>query len=421
MGDSKAPSLDVKKSSKKEEEKPRRTIRIELKLFEPSSDSFPRFNVPKLLYKEMKKYKKSKEAPGPVIDESASMSQSHSQLSDHEDDDVARIARQFEEKYGAGSGYDAVADKGAGYDENDSFIDNTEAFDEMFVDDTPRGGFYINSGRLEFNKKESTSKEVVKDKIVASKKRSIGSLSSAETDNNEENGGTSSGTNSKKLKTHKAKTKKVKRKENDEPEKKGKVIAIKDMLRAKRDNLLKSKSTSPVKHHRNKILSDDEESEPGSIALSESSTDSDVKVVEAPPIIVELPPDLPESIMSLIKEFKTTAFGKTHDDVTNNESLYQILQQIDSSYLSQEKKNQIQTYMNSIAQSKGLYKRLNTERKSSQTISQSTSSTITANTDVTQQESRSPQQHRSPQSQIQPSQQLPPKTVSIMDSLPTLE
>lgn len=50
------------------------------------------------------------------------------------DDDVARIAKELEKKYGAsyGSGRgrskkDDHCDIGLGYDESDSFIDNTEA------------------------------------------------------------------------------------------------------------------------------------------------------------------------------------------------------------------------------------------------------------------------------------------------------
>lgn len=50
------------------------------------------------------------------------------------DDDVSRIAKEFERKYGnAYAGKNSVhhsgdyCDKGAGYDENDDFIDNTEA------------------------------------------------------------------------------------------------------------------------------------------------------------------------------------------------------------------------------------------------------------------------------------------------------
>lgn len=54
----------------------------------------------------------------------------------HNDDDVARIARELERKYGnayAGkncgknSAGGACYDKGTGYDESDSFIDNTDA------------------------------------------------------------------------------------------------------------------------------------------------------------------------------------------------------------------------------------------------------------------------------------------------------
>lgn len=50
------------------------------------------------------------------------------------DDDVARIARELEKKYGSayssGRGRnkkDDLCDIGLGYDESDSFIDNTEA------------------------------------------------------------------------------------------------------------------------------------------------------------------------------------------------------------------------------------------------------------------------------------------------------
>lgn len=45
------------------------------------------------------------------------------------DDDVTRIAKEFERKYGNMAGRKAIdyCDKGAGYDETDEFIDNTEA------------------------------------------------------------------------------------------------------------------------------------------------------------------------------------------------------------------------------------------------------------------------------------------------------
>lgn len=56
------------------------------------------------------------------------------------DDDVSRIAKEFERKYGnAYAGKNSVhhsgdyCDKGAGYDENDDFIDNTEAVSTSII------------------------------------------------------------------------------------------------------------------------------------------------------------------------------------------------------------------------------------------------------------------------------------------------
>ncbi|KAL6258981.1 hypothetical protein P5V15_008903 [Pogonomyrmex californicus] len=68
------------------------------------------------------------------------------------------MARRFEAKYGTSTTgkkrhkYDDYVDLGAGYDENDSFIDNTDAYDEIVPEEmtTAHGGFYINCGALEF-------------------------------------------------------------------------------------------------------------------------------------------------------------------------------------------------------------------------------------------------------------------------------
>ncbi|XP_046743672.1 ubinuclein-1 isoform X3 [Diprion similis] len=65
------------------------------------------------------------------------------------------MAKRFEAKYGIND----YVDLGAGYDESDSFIDNTDAYDEIVPKEvtTVRGGFYINSGLLEFKASERNS------------------------------------------------------------------------------------------------------------------------------------------------------------------------------------------------------------------------------------------------------------------------
>ncbi|CAD7084784.1 unnamed protein product [Hermetia illucens] len=150
-----------------------KTFRLKLELFDPNVDTFPEFNYSKLVHVEKKKLKK--------------LSKSNGFLDPFEenDDDVARIAKEFEKKYSGGyaskgrrSKKDDYYDKGAGYDESDSFIDNTEAYDEIIPEEveTVGGGFYINCGALEFTHLAED------DKIKATKprKRALSSSSSSE-------------------------------------------------------------------------------------------------------------------------------------------------------------------------------------------------------------------------------------------------
>ncbi|XP_057341519.1 ubinuclein-2-like isoform X2 [Microplitis mediator] len=129
------------------------SFRLELSLDDKNETAYAEFNYTHLLKTaEKKRSKENKNTNGqdPFDD-------------DDDDDETREIAKRFEAKYGTTNSlknkkkkyYDDV-DLGAGYDENDSFIDNTDAYDEVVPlgVTTAHGGFYINSGPLEFDVKE---------------------------------------------------------------------------------------------------------------------------------------------------------------------------------------------------------------------------------------------------------------------------
>ena len=129
----------LKKPTKEKQIAP--SIRLEINLSDCDEEGYSNFNYAELLKEAEDKRRKSKK-------EDALLHKQPSGLDD--EDDVLDVARYFEAKYGNRKGND-YEDLGAGYDE-DSFIDNTDAYDEMVPEEitTALGGFYVNTGLLEF-------------------------------------------------------------------------------------------------------------------------------------------------------------------------------------------------------------------------------------------------------------------------------
>ncbi|XP_045557545.1 ubinuclein-1 [Salmo salar] len=125
------------------------TERFVLTLFEPDQHRCPEFYYPELVYK--KKSVSDKGVPNTIEQEN------------REKDQLEAIARRFEDKYGCGNKrkkdrIQDLVDIGYGYDNEDSFIDNSEAYDELVPAslNTKLGGFYVNSGPLQFRQASDT-------------------------------------------------------------------------------------------------------------------------------------------------------------------------------------------------------------------------------------------------------------------------
>ncbi|XP_061778827.2 ubinuclein-1 isoform X1 [Nerophis lumbriciformis] len=140
------------------------STRLVVSLFEPDDRSFPEFSYAQLL--ENKKSHNKDEV------QSRSTFEEEEQ---REKDQLADIARKMEEKYAVKRKQDRVQDLidiGYGYDDEDSFIDNSEAYDEFVPASitTKFGGFYVNSGVLHFREASDTDDEKTPD---TSKKRKL--------------------------------------------------------------------------------------------------------------------------------------------------------------------------------------------------------------------------------------------------------
>lgn len=136
------------------------TIRLNLTLPSCNSDTFADFNYNTLILNERKKKEKEKNKEK---DEKVNGVNTLDPYASDDDDNLRRIASSFESKYGTPKKkcrrLEDYTELGTGYDENDSFIDNTDAYDEVVPEDqTPElDGFYINKGELIFKRVDGHS------------------------------------------------------------------------------------------------------------------------------------------------------------------------------------------------------------------------------------------------------------------------
>ncbi|XP_029996075.1 LOW QUALITY PROTEIN: ubinuclein-2b [Sphaeramia orbicularis] len=133
------------------------TVRLSLSLTEPNERGSAEFN-----YSELANSTHTQEKlAGSTVPKGLTPSLDPSDpFADDEKErrEVEELARKFESKYGGGTKkkkkdrMQDLIDIGYGYDETDPFIDNSEAYDELVPASltTKHGGFYINTGTLQF-------------------------------------------------------------------------------------------------------------------------------------------------------------------------------------------------------------------------------------------------------------------------------
>ncbi|KAF3700579.1 Ubinuclein-2 [Channa argus] len=131
------------------------TVRLSLPLTEPNERGSAEFNYGELVHNTQVNLPGSTVPKGlaPPLDPNDPLADDERQRRE-----VEELAKKFESKYGCGSKkkkkdrMQDLIDIGYGYDETDPFIDNSEAYDELVPASltTKHGGFYINTGTLQF-------------------------------------------------------------------------------------------------------------------------------------------------------------------------------------------------------------------------------------------------------------------------------
>nr|XP_033819732.1 ubinuclein-1 isoform X2 [Geotrypetes seraphini] len=150
-------------------------VRITLTLFEPDHKRCPEFFYPELIRNPRGRIN----FPSIGDKKKESLNFFHDDLIERQQ--MEAIAKKFEEKYFSNQAskkrrkdrIQDLIDMGYGYDENDSFIDNSEAYDELVPASltTKYGGFYINSGTLQFRQASESEEDFIKEKKKKSPKK----------------------------------------------------------------------------------------------------------------------------------------------------------------------------------------------------------------------------------------------------------
>ncbi|XP_050417018.2 ubinuclein-2 isoform X1 [Patella vulgata] len=154
-----------------------KTIRINLTLKDSTDTTCPEFSYTELTRNEGGDVSQDGSSTYPFGDED-------------DDGKMAAIARAYEEKYAPKpkkckkGGYkdhlEDLIDLGEGYDEDDPFIDNAEAYDEVVpvCMTTTLGGFYINSGLLDFKYQSEDSVDEFRSDTSLKKKKKVKQITS---------------------------------------------------------------------------------------------------------------------------------------------------------------------------------------------------------------------------------------------------
>ncbi|XP_078286660.1 ubinuclein-2-like isoform X2 [Rhinoraja longicauda] len=156
------------KKKRREDRGDQGNVRFGLKLSEPSDRSHTEYNYNELL-REVKRNSTNPDVPF--------------NNEEKERKEMEAIAKKLEEKYGQKNHkrrkdrMQDLIDMGYGYDDTDPFIDNSEAYDELVPASlsTKYGGFYINTGTLQFRQTSDTEDEDVvgKKRLKSPKKQKL--------------------------------------------------------------------------------------------------------------------------------------------------------------------------------------------------------------------------------------------------------